>query len=39
MLCYVKLIADGGITCPGDVAKAMGGGADFVMMGGMLAGE
>src|SRR6056300_1965625 len=32
------IIADGGCTCPGDVAKAFGGGADFVMLGGMLAG-
>ncbi|MFM2485157.1 GMP reductase [Celerinatantimonas yamalensis] len=31
------IIADGGCTCPGDVAKAFGGGADFVMLGGMLA--
>ena len=23
------IIADGGCTCPGDVAKAFGGGADF----------
>lgn len=30
---------DGGCTCPGDVAKAFGGGADFVMIGGMLAGH
>jgi len=30
--------ADGGITCPGDAAKAYGGGADFIMMGGMFAG-
>ena len=30
------MIADGGCTCPGDVAKAFGGGADFVMLGGML---
>ena len=30
---------DGGLTVPGDVAKAFGGGADFVMMGGMLAGH
>lgn len=29
--------ADGGCTNPGDVAKAFGAGADFVMMGGMLA--
>ena len=33
------VIADGGCTCPGDVAKAFGAGADFVMMGGMLAGH
>ncbi len=32
------IIADGGCTCPGDVAKAFGSGADFVMLGGMLAG-
>ena len=32
------IIADGGCTCPGDVAKAFGAGADFVMLGGMLAG-
>jgi GMP reductase len=32
-------MADGGCTCPGDVAKAFGAGADFVMMGGMLAGH
>ena len=25
-------------TCPGDAAKAFGGGADFIMMGGMFAG-
>lgn len=30
--------ADGGCTCAGDVAKAFGAGADFVMIGGMLAG-
>lgn len=30
---------DGGLTVPGDVAKAYGGGVDFVMMGGMLAGH
>jgi len=30
---------DGGLTVPGDVAKAYGGGSDFVMMGGMLAGH
>lgn len=33
------IIADGGCTCPGDIAKALGGGADFVMLGGMLAGH
>jgi GMP reductase len=30
------IIADGGCTMPGDVAKAFGAGADFVMLGGML---
>ena len=33
------IIADGGCTCPGDVSKGFGGGADFVMLGGMLAGH
>ncbi len=33
------IISDGGCTCPGDVAKAFGAGADFVMLGGMLAGH
>jgi len=33
------IIADVGCTCPGDVAKAFGAGADFVMLGGMLAGH
>jgi GMP reductase len=33
------IVADGGCTCPGDVAKAFGAGADFVMLGGMLAGH
>ena len=33
------IIADGGCTCPGDVVKAFAGGADFVMLGGMLAGH
>lgn len=33
------IIGDGGCTCPGDVAKAFGAGADFVMLGGMLAGH
>ncbi len=31
--------SDGGCTVPGDIAKAFGGGADFVMLGGMLAGH
>jgi GMP reductase len=31
--------ADGGCTVPGDLAKAFGAGADFVMLGGMLAGH
>ncbi len=33
------IIADGGCVCPGDVAKAFAAGADFVMLGGMLAGH
>ena len=33
------IIADGGCNCPGDIAKAFAGGADFVMLGGMLAGH
>lgn len=33
------IIGDGGCTSPGDVAKAFGAGADFVMLGGMLAGH
>ncbi|MBS1197403.1 MAG: guaC [Proteobacteria bacterium] len=33
------ICADGGCTSPGDIAKAFGGGADFVMLGGMLAGH
>jgi GMP reductase len=31
--------SDGGCTVPGDIAKAFGAGADFVMLGGMLAGH
>lgn len=33
------IIADGGCTSSGDIAKAFGAGADFVMLGGMLAGH
>jgi GMP reductase len=33
------VMADGGCICPGDVAKSFGAGADFVMLGGMLAGH
>ncbi|XP_023775456.1 GMP reductase 1 isoform X1 [Cyanistes caeruleus] len=33
------IISDGGCNCPGDVAKAFGAGADFVMIGGMFAGH
>jgi GMP reductase len=32
------ICADGGCTVPGDINKAFGAGADFVMLGGMLAG-
>lgn len=32
------ICADGGCSDPSDVVKAFGGGADFVMLGGMLAG-
>jgi len=32
------IIADGGCNMPGDLAKAFGAGADFVMLGGMLTG-
>lgn len=33
------IISDGGITVPGDMAKAFGGGADFVMGGSMFSGH
>jgi len=33
------IIADGGCTTSGDIVKAFSGGADFVMVGGMLAGH
>ncbi|MGV3345366.1 GMP reductase [Enterobacteriaceae bacterium LUAb1] len=34
-----QIVSDGGCSVPGDIAKAFGGGADFVMLGGMLAGH
>ncbi len=34
-----RIISDGGCISAGDVSKAFGGGADFVMLGGMLAGH
>ncbi|KAK6112624.1 guanosine monophosphate reductase [Brugia pahangi] len=33
------VVSDGGCTNPGDVAKAFGAGADFVMIGGLFAGH
>ena len=33
------VVSDGGCSCAGDVAKAFGAGADFVMIGGMFAGH
>ena len=33
------ICSDGGCNTPGDIAKAFGAGADFVMLGGMLAGH
>ena len=36
--CDRSIVADGGIRHPGDVVKALAFGADFVMIGGMLAG-
>jgi len=33
-----SIVADGGIRYPGDIVKALAFGADFVMIGGMLAG-
>ena len=33
------IISDGGIVHPADIGKAFGGGADFVMLGGMFAGH
>lgn len=34
-----QIICDGGCTTPGDIAKAFGAGADFVMLGGMFSGH
>ncbi len=34
-----QVCGDGGCTVPGDIAKAFGGGADFIMLGGMLSGH
>lgn len=34
-----RLMSDGGCTCSGDLSKAFGAGADFVMLGGMMAGH
>jgi GMP reductase len=34
-----QICSDGGCVVPGDLAKAFGGGADFIMLGGMLAGH
>lgn len=33
------VLSDGGITCPGDLVKSFGAGADFVMIGGAFAGH
>jgi GMP reductase len=33
------IIADGGVQSPGDIVKALGAGADFVMLGGMFSGH
>ena len=33
-----SIVADGGLKAPGDIVKALAFGADFVMIGGMLAG-
>lgn len=34
-----QIVSDGGCTVPGDFAKALGAGADFVMAGGIFAGH
>ena len=33
------VMSDGGCTCSGDISKAFGANADFVMLGGLLAGH
>ena len=33
------ILSDGGVTCPGDVSKALGSGGDFIMIGGEFAGH
>ena len=37
--CGGYFMSDGGITCPGDLGKAFGAGADFVMIGGQFGGH
>lgn len=37
--CRSLLASDGGCSIPGDICKAFGAGADFVMLGGMLGGH
>lgn len=37
--CDRSIVADGGLRTPGDIVKALACGADFVMLGGMLAGS
>ena len=36
---HQNVISDGGCVVPGDIVKALGGGAKFVMIGGMLSGH
>lgn len=37
--CHSLLVSDGGCSTPGDICKAFGAGANFVMLGGMLGGH